>query len=125
MNRFLFFTAIFIIIMATLAVMAFETDDTNLGVDRVIDGDTLVLTNGATVRLARVDAPEWDQEGGDEATAALKRAVDGAEVRLVDDKDQPDFDKYDRRVAFIYIDERNVNEELIEGGFADYWEPRP
>jgi endonuclease YncB( thermonuclease family) len=37
----------------------------------VIDGDTVVV-NGVTVRLKGVDAPEWNQPGGPQATVAMR-----------------------------------------------------
>ena len=40
-------------------------------VDRVIDGDTIVLMNGSRVRLEGIDAPERDQPYGPTARAAL------------------------------------------------------
>ena len=40
-------------------------------VDRVTDGDTIVLMDGSSVRLEGIDAPERDQPYGPTATAAL------------------------------------------------------
>ncbi len=41
-------------------------------VDRVSDGDTIVLMYRTRIRLHGIDAPERDQPYGDMATAALK-----------------------------------------------------
>lgn len=41
---------------------------------KVIDGDTLEL-RGRRLRLKGYDAPEWNQPGGSEATAHLKRIL--------------------------------------------------
>jgi hypothetical protein len=51
-------------------------------VSRVIDGDTLELGNGRSVRLVGVDAPEVGECGFDRATANLERLVFGRQVRL-------------------------------------------
>jgi endonuclease YncB( thermonuclease family) len=40
-------------------------------VDRITDGDTIVLMDGSRVRLEGIDAPERDQPYGPTARAAL------------------------------------------------------
>lgn len=50
---------------------------------RVVDGDTLVLTDGRTVRLHGVDAPELDQPHGDAARIGLQRLVADRELLVV------------------------------------------
>ena len=44
-------------------------------VDRVTDGDTIVLMDRRRIRLHGIDAPEQDQPYGSVATAALKYMV--------------------------------------------------
>lgn len=45
-------------------------------VQRVVDGDTIILTNVGRLRLT-VDAPEPGEPGGDEAEAQLIAAIEG------------------------------------------------
>jgi len=45
-------------------------------VQRVVDGDTLILTNVGRVRLADFDAPELDEPGGIEAREGLVTALE-------------------------------------------------
>ncbi len=47
-----------------------------------IEGDTL-RCDGERVRLARIDTPRRYEAGFREATAAMRRLVEGAEVRCV------------------------------------------
>ena len=51
-------------------------------VERVVDGDTIVLDDKTSVRLLLIDAPELDQCFGPEAKEALQKLVLGQTVRL-------------------------------------------
>ena len=47
-------------------------------VTKVKDGDTFDLSRcDRPIRLWGIDAPEWDEQGGSAATAALKRLIAG------------------------------------------------
>ena len=63
-------------------------------VDRVTDGDTIVLMDRTRVRLHGIDAPERDQRHGPTATAALASMVAGS-VYLA----EVDEDRYGRLVG--------------------------
>ena len=66
-------------------------------VDRVTDGDTIVLMDRTRVRLHGIDAPERDQPYGPIATAALENMV-ARSVYLV----EVDEDRYGRLVGQLY-----------------------
>ena len=66
-------------------------------VDRVTDGDTIVLMDRTRVRLQGIDAPERDQPFGPRATAALRDMV-GSGVHLVEIGE----DRYGRTVGYLY-----------------------
>jgi micrococcal nuclease len=88
---------------------------------RVIDGDTIVLADGATVRYVLVDAPEDTSSGhrachGAEATAFNRALVEGREVEL--DYDEECHDAYDRLLAYVRVDGRDVSALLVERGHA-------
>ncbi|GGD22511.1 thermonuclease family protein [Pontibacillus salipaludis] len=95
-------------------------------VSRVVDGDTIEVTyNGTTedVRLLLVDTPEVKhpskpvQEFGPEAsTYAKKMLTPGTKVEL--EFDGPKRDKYDRLLAYIWVDGQNFNKALLENGYA-------
>jgi micrococcal nuclease len=92
-------------------------------VRRVIDGDTLELDNGEDVRLIGVDTPETKhpkkpvERFGKEATAFNKRMVEGKEVRL--EYDQQRKDKYDRTLAYVYLENGTLlNAEIIRQGYG-------
>lgn len=83
----------------------------------VTDGDTINvrLSSGIiNVRLGSIDAPEYDQSGGAEATAALAQRLSGRQVELeVESQDQ-----YERLVAIVYLGGENLNSWLVQQGHA-------
>jgi len=90
---------------------------------RVLDGDTIVLDNGETVRLIGVDAPEIHhsevpvQRFGEEATEFLKRLAEGFECTLEYEPDDIR-DKYGRILAYVFVKGRLINAEIISRGYA-------
>ena len=108
-----------------------------LKVERVVDGDTLLLTNGEKVRLIGIDAPESKpnpraekqvaMEGkdlkniilmGEEATKFVRSLIKpGDEVRIEFDVEKRD--RYGRLLGYIYLpDGRMINEEIVKAGYA-------
>lgn len=84
---------------------------------RVKDGDSLVVASGGQqvdVRLADIDAPEYNQPHGDAARAALQALVGGREVRL----GLVGGDAYRRIIANVHVDDVHVNAALVRGGHA-------
>lgn len=91
-------------------------------VGRVIDGDTIELTDKRKVRYIGVDTPESVdprksvQCFGKEAKEENQRLLDGKTVRLV--QDVSDTDKYGRLLRYVYIGDVFVNDYLVRQGFA-------
>ena len=90
---------------------------------KVIDGDTLLLSNGEKVRLIGVDTPRTKhpqkpvQYFGKEAFAFTKKIVEGKEVRL--EYDWQNRDKYGRLLAYVYLlDGTFLNAEIIKQGYG-------
>lgn len=89
-----------------------------------MDGDTLRLITGETVRLIGVDAPESVKPHhpvepfGPEATRFLGDLIaqGGNKVRL--EFDGTLRDKYGRLLAYVWIGEKLANEEIIRAGLA-------
>jgi endonuclease YncB( thermonuclease family) len=88
----------------------------------VIDGDTLRLANLARVRLLGADSPETKhpslppQPWGAEATAFTQAFVEGRSLRLAFDRERKD--KFGRFLAYVYVGDRLLNEELLRAGLA-------
>lgn len=100
-----------------LAIIAAACQTKGLQAVRVIDGDTFSLSTGDKVRLLGMDAPEHDQPGGSSATGMLKKLILNKEVRLATTADKRD--AYHRLLAYVYVNGRNVNDEMIGRGYAE------
>ncbi len=91
----------------------------DIKVDRVIDGDTIVLSGGRRLRYIGLDAPEVGdrpQHFGPEASAFNRRLLDGRKVHL--EKDVSEEDRFGRLLRFVYADGILVNAELVREGYA-------
>ena len=91
-------------------------------VERVVDGDTLLLANRQRVRLIGVDTPESVKPDspvepfGPEAATFVRVLVEGRDVRLEFDRERED--QYGRVLAFVYIGDRLLNEEILREGLG-------
>jgi endonuclease YncB( thermonuclease family) len=84
---------------------------------KVTDGDTItVLVNNEQIkiRLSEIDAPEHGQDFGQKSTDALADLIFGKEVRVVTHGK----DRYGRTIGDVFVGQTNVNEKLVEGGWA-------
>ncbi len=93
----------------------------------VIDGDTVILTNGKHLRYIGIDTPEsrkkisgtWVFNPEPYAVVACelnKSMVEGKKVRLEFDKEPTD--KYGRWLAYVFVNDKMINEELLRHGYA-------
>jgi micrococcal nuclease len=119
------FASIVAMMIAAVFAVPEEKSSSDSGlfrVTQVVDGDTIKLENGETVRSIGIDTPETVDPRrpvgcfGKEASAKNKELVLGKEVRLV--KDVSDTDKYDRLLRYVYVGDVFVNEYLVREGFA-------
>jgi micrococcal nuclease len=92
-------------------------------VKRVIDGDTIMLVNGERVCLVGVDTPEIHhpelpvQRFGQEAAEFLRRMAQGKHCAL--EYEPPDYrDGYGRLLAYVFVEGKMLNEELIRRRYA-------
>jgi len=92
-------------------------------ISKVIDGDTIKLENGETVRLIGIDTPETVHPSkaveyyGKEASNFTRMMAEGKRVRL--EFDVQTRDKYNRLLAYVYLEDGTfVNAELVKEGYA-------
>ena len=105
----------------------FQAQSDNIRVTKVIDGDTIGLSNGESVRYIGIDTPEIREKHGtvwvynprpyaEEAKAFNKTLVEGKNIRLEFDVQKRD--KYGRLLAYVYESNRMVNLEMLKEGYA-------
>lgn len=105
-------------VTSTTSPMSYES----VKVSRVIDGDTVELSDGRRVRYIGIDTPETGdprrgvQCYGREAYEKNRELVEGKMVEL--EKDVSETDKYGRFLRYVYINNVLVNELLVEEGYA-------
>ena len=96
-------------------------------VERIIDGDTLVLVDGIRVRLLGLDAPELARGGveaecfGPEAKAFLEALVSAAGWRIRLEYEAVRRDRYGRTLAYLWDRDRLLNEIILKEGYARFF----
>lgn len=108
----------FFLILCTVALIAAPANaGTQAECTRVIDGDTIAVDSGdgaaMELDLEGIDAPEPDQEKGDQARDFLSDLVLGKKIEL--DILHPEADP---PVARVLVDGKDVGLELLAAGLA-------
>jgi micrococcal nuclease len=88
----------------------------------VIDGDTIKLETGETVRYLGIDTPETvgSKKGtqcyGQQAADYNRQLVENKLVTL--EKDVSQTDQFGRLLRYVYLDDLMINQKLIQAGYA-------
>jgi len=115
----IFFLSIFSIIYPRLTGQAIKNEEYQkepATLLRVIDGDTIEIDEGLHIRLLGINTPEKKMPFSGEAANFLKE-FENKTIFLLRDKE--DTDKYDRKLRYVFYEERLLNEEILERGFAN------
>lgn len=89
-------------------------------VSRVIDGDTIVDSEGIHYRLLGVNTPEKGERLYLEAKKFLEKETLNKSL-IVEKKGE---DRYGRELAYIYDEKgKNINGEVIKEGYANFYFP--
>ncbi|MCR4288117.1 MAG: thermonuclease family protein [Deltaproteobacteria bacterium] len=102
---------------AALKKEALPLDEAVYHLERVIDGDTIVVSGLGHVRYIGVDTPEAGEPFYDEAKKRNTELVGGKGLRLEICGPSPR-DRYGRTLALVYANGIFVNEELLKQGLA-------
>lgn len=122
--------ALGLVALAGVGWAVISDDAPEYSVERVVDGDTIIVGNdagetGIRVRLLSVDTPEMDGTGelegcyAHEAKDYLTELLPtGTAVEL--DTDVEDTDRYGRLLAGVYLagDDALINAEIARGGYG-------
>jgi len=118
----LFFLSLFLILACS------QVDYSQVKVLKVVDGDTIKLSNGRLLRYIGLDTPEVriKDKNGDfkympqpfslEAKEFNRKLVDGKDIRIEFDFEKTD--RYGRLLGYCFVDETFVNAKLVEQGYA-------
>jgi endonuclease YncB( thermonuclease family) len=118
-------TIIITILFVTSAIFYYQiTDATTIQehkVTRIIDGDTIKLENGQTIRLKGINTPEKSMPFHTEATNFLTKLVQNKTIQI----ETYGTDKYGRTLAHIFLDNKNINEQILTQGLATLYYYNP
>ena len=109
---------LFLIILIALFSLSAQAEIIRGKVIKIADGDTLTLLTDSDkkirIRLAGIDTPERKQPFGNTAKNALAKLVFQKKI-LIETQTK---DRYGRIVGTVFLDNQNVNNELIRQGMA-------
>lgn len=97
--------------MISLAVALF------ISTPYAIDGDTVVIER-ERVRLVQINTPEIGECYAREAREFTQQFINGGEVKLERDLVLDNKDGYGRQLRYLIKGGRNLNLELVRGGYA-------
>ena len=100
---------------AGLTGQATTIEETKL-VTKILDGDTVIIEGGYSVRLLGIDADEKGYPCYKPAKQRLEELVLNKEVYLESDKE--DQDQYERYLRYLILDNENVNLRMVKEGLA-------
>ena len=83
---------------------------------RVIDGDTIEINSSEHIRLLGINTPEKKMPFSNESKSFLEQFVNKT---ILLEKDKEDTDKYQRKLRYIYFENRFLNQEILELGLAN------
>jgi micrococcal nuclease len=84
----------------------------------VYDGDSFTLltqeNKSFKIRLHGIDAPEHKQDFSKRSHEFLKALISGKAVQV----EKRNIDRYGRTIAVVFVNNINVNEEMLKAGMA-------
>lgn len=118
-----------IIMFLSLGIQVNAVEKDVVKFSKCVDGDTIkVMLDGKerTVRLLAVDTPESvhptkgvEYYGKEASTFTCDTITNGKKLELEYDDDSDKEDKYNRLLAWVFVDGVLLQDKLIQGGYAE------
>jgi endonuclease YncB( thermonuclease family) len=97
----------------------FLDDKEEINIERIIDGDTVVVSDGRHIRLLGINTPEKGEMYSSEAKEFLSSLVLNRTIILEYGKEKEDL--YERTLGYLSFEGRSVNVEMVRNGFANIY----
>lgn len=81
---------------------------------QIVDGDTVKLDNGQTLRLLGINTPEKSMPFYEEATEFLEELIQNKSVEV----EAHGTEKYGRTLAYVFLEDKNINREILAQGLG-------
>jgi len=81
---------------------------------KIIDGDTIKLSNHQIFRLLGINTPEKNQLYYQEAKQFLTTLIQNKTIQI----ETRGIDKYGRTLGYIFLNNQNINTKILENGLA-------
>lgn len=111
-----FIIGIFIYFSSANVINDIDTVEGQKLVTKILDGDTVIIEGGYSIRLLGIDADEKGYPCYKSAKEKLEELVLNKEVYLESDKE--DQDQYKRYLRYLILDGDNINLRLVKEGLA-------
>ena len=114
----LFSTLLVAIILIVIGIIFLvnQNKDKKVKVIAIIDGDTIIIESGESVRLIGIDSPERGDPYFFEARDKLSYLIKNGIVLLERDKDNKD--EYGRLLRYVWYNNVFINAEMVRSGYA-------
>ncbi len=104
-------------LLLTLCILLFSitVNAETIQVQRIVDGDTLITTQGEKIRLYGIDAPEMPTKSGKKSKAFLKEILPPKSHAVIIRINK---DQYKRTLAILIFNENVINRTLVKQKYA-------
>lgn len=93
----------------------------NAEVTRIVDGDTIKINNNDTIRFLGINTPEKGEKYYQEAKDFLVSLILNKTIKI--ERGKEDRDMYKRLLRYVFLDNKNINLEIVKNGLANFYFP--
>lgn len=124
--KYLFLLIIICIVVYVCYIVMYDDNKINVKLDRCVDGDTAwFIINGKStkVRFLGINAPEstnkQEEYGIDASNYTCSMLKNANDIYIEFDSNSEKYDKYDRMLGYVFVDNNNLGELLLSNGLAE------